>query len=165
MEWRRATSSTLCDSHQAYHWIFRLFELVGELAQAHFEAGVAAVPVQDQDAPEAVGVGRTQDILGRIHEGGEAQAERAGVGDKIGAGAKVERRGNQHAGLLRGGIRQRQRDLHIRKQGKVAVLFAGADDQDQAVVVLEVGFHIHPVQVFDTHNVSPIDVLTNAKRY
>jgi hypothetical protein len=35
------------------------------------------------------------------------------------------------------------------------MLFTGADNQDQAVVMLEVGFDIHPVEIFDTHNLTP----------
>jgi hypothetical protein len=34
-------------------------------------------------------------------------------------------------------------------------LFTGSDNQDQPVLLLEIPFHVHPIQVFDTHYFSP----------
>jgi hypothetical protein len=36
------------------------------------------------------------------------------------------------------------------------MLFAGPDYQYQTVVVFKISFHIHPIQVFDAHIVSPL---------
>ena len=109
------------------------------------------MPIQDEYAFKALPKRGTNDFFRYILQGGKAQAECAGIGQEVRAAAEVDGWGQQHAGLLGSGIRQGQRDFHIRKQRQVAVLFARPHHQYQAVVVLEIFLHIHPVQVFDAH--------------
>jgi hypothetical protein len=109
------------------------------------------VTVQHQDAPEAVSIRRAQDIFDCGDQRADTQAEGAGIFQEIRRAAKIQRRGNQHAGLLGSGVRQGERDLNIRQQAQVAVLLGRTEYQNQPVLLLEIFFDIHPVQVFYAH--------------
>ena len=109
------------------------------------------MPIQDQKAPEPLPIGRPQHILHQVSQGGQAQAERSGILEKVGRDAKIHRRGHQHAAGLAGSIGQRQRDFDISQHAQVAVLLASAQDDHQAVVGFEIVFNVKPVEFFEAH--------------
>jgi hypothetical protein len=110
--------------------------------------------VEDEDAAETLSVRGTDDIFhGRDH-GTDAQAERAGVFRKIWRDAEIQGRRNQHPGPGGSGIRQGEGNLDISQQAEIGMLLARAKDEHQAVILREVFFHIHPVQIFKAHDVS-----------
>ncbi len=106
---------------------------------------VAAVAVQDQHAAEPAPVRGAEDVLHRRDQRGDAQAERAGIVEKIMGEAEIKWRRDQHTRLLRSGIRQGERNLDVGQQAQISMLFARAEHQHQAVVLREVFFHVHPV--------------------
>lgn len=133
---------------------FEIGQVVGGLVQVTVRRGVAAVAVQDEEAAESASIRGADNVLDGGDQRGDAKTNRAGIFEEIMGEAKVQGRRDQDACAGGGGIGQGEGNADVGQQAEVTVLFTCAEDKHQAVVLREVFFHVHPVQVFEAHKIS-----------
>ncbi len=61
-------------------------------------------------------------------------------------------------GRLGGRVGQGERDLDVREQAQIRMLLGRATDEHQPVFVLQVSFDVHPIEVFDAHGESSVQL-------
>ena len=111
--------------------------------------------VDHQQAAKALFVESPDQIVDDLQKGRQTQADIAGIAIVPRSDAVSDWRRHQGAAALRGGIGQRQGDAYIGLQAQVAMLLAGTKHQEQTIILLQVTFDIHPVEIFDAHGRHP----------
>ncbi len=99
-----------------------------------------------------------QDIAHQPNIGVDAQADGAGIGAEIGGDAVGYHREDRHT-QWRGGFNGHPfRQYAVHAQAQIGMLFRTAQGHHRPVVVLEIGFDLHPIHLRDTHGV-PVFVM------
>ena len=121
------------------------------LAQHALGRRIAAMPVNQQDPPEAGAANAIEHIANQREVGLNAQGHRAGKGRPLLRQAVRDGRVNRHAGHLSNFPRQARGQDGVDAQAEIGVLFGAAGRQDASIIVFQVGFNLHPIHFGDLH--------------
>ena len=114
---------------------------------------VAAVPVHEQEAPEALVGERVEQVAEQRPVRLDAQGRAARIGGEVRRQAVGQRRQDEHAERLGGLDRHALGEDPVDAERQVAVLLDRAERDDDAVVGLQVALDLHPVAVLDSQRV------------
>ena len=112
---------------------------------------VAAMAVDDQDAPEAAGGQGVQDVADHPGIGLDPQADGAGVAQEVGREAVGHDREHRHAEGLGGIERQLVAQDAVDREAEAGMLLGAAERQHAAVVLLQPGLDLAPVHRAHVH--------------
>ena len=147
-----------CTSAQvrgAFHQLCQRICSSGRLAAQRLEAGpagvVSPVAVHEQEAPEALGLERADQLAehGAVRLGRERRA--AGVRGEVRRDPVRQRRQHRDAERLRRLDGDPLGEDLVDREREVGVLLDGAERQHDPVVGAQVLLELHPVAVLDSH--------------
>jgi hypothetical protein len=112
------------------------------------------VPVDDQDAAEPTVRHAVEDVAHDAQVRLDPERDRPREFAEVGRDAVRHHRKHRDAERFRGVGRHALGQDAVHRESQVAVLLGTAEGQDGAVIVLQVGVHLHPVHVGNAHRKS-----------